>query len=101
MPGICQRVPGLFVGSCARLSDTVRWHPHLCARLSPYFVNDDLTLRENLGAWNRLYGTLFIEQPIGVGFSKKGEQRGAGRARCFWSRWRRAHPRPPGRQRIE
>ncbi|KAG2422906.1 hypothetical protein HXX76_015733 [Chlamydomonas incerta] len=38
----------------------------------PYFVNDDLTLRENLGAWNRLYGTLFIEQPIGVGFSKKG-----------------------------
>ncbi len=45
---------------------------HLTPR-SPYFVNDDLTLRENLGAWNRLYGTLFIEQPIGVGFSKKGE----------------------------
>ncbi len=38
----------------------------------PYFVNDDLTLRRNLGTWNRIYGMLFVEQPIGVGFSQAG-----------------------------
>lgn len=38
----------------------------------PYFVNEDLTLRVNYGSWNRLYGMLFIEQPLGVGFSKTG-----------------------------
>ncbi|KAG2489745.1 hypothetical protein HYH03_011852 [Edaphochlamys debaryana] len=38
----------------------------------PYFVNDDLTLRKNAASWGRLYGLLFIEQPIGVGFSRVG-----------------------------
>lgn len=38
----------------------------------PYFVNEDLTLRRNLGTWNRIYGMLFVEQPIGVGFSQAG-----------------------------
>lgn len=38
----------------------------------PYFVNDDLTLRPNPGSWSRLYGMLFIEQPIGVGWSSVG-----------------------------
>lgn len=38
----------------------------------PYFINDDLTLRINQGSWNRIYGMLFIEQPIGVGWSKVG-----------------------------
>lgn len=48
----------------------------LCLQLyinGPYWVNaDDLTLRRNPGSWNRLYGLLYIEQPIGVGFSPKG-----------------------------
>jgi hypothetical protein len=39
----------------------------------PYWVNeDDLTLRPNPGSWNRLYGLLYIEQPIGTGFSHCG-----------------------------
>ena len=38
----------------------------------PYFVNSDLTLRENPGSWSRLYGMLFIEQPLGVGYSRPG-----------------------------
>jgi vitellogenic carboxypeptidase-like protein len=43
----------------------------------PYFLNEDedeLTLRPNLGTWNRLYGMLFVEQPIGTGFSLTGRQ---------------------------
>lgn len=40
----------------------------------PYFVNEeDLTLKPNPGSWNRLYGMLFIEQPIGTGYSVRGE----------------------------
>jgi len=35
----------------------------------PYLVNADLSLRANPGRWNRKYGTLFIDQPVGVGFS--------------------------------
>ncbi len=38
----------------------------------PYWINDDLTLRPNPGSWGRLYGLLFIEQPISVGFSRGG-----------------------------
>eukprot|EP00200_Dunaliella_tertiolecta_P010739 CAMPEP_0202391350 /NCGR_PEP_ID=MMETSP1127-20130417/91786_1 /ASSEMBLY_ACC=CAM_ASM_000462 /TAXON_ID=3047 /ORGANISM="Dunaliella tertiolecta, Strain CCMP1320" /LENGTH=524 /DNA_ID=CAMNT_0048993775 /DNA_START=16 /DNA_END=1590 /DNA_ORIENTATION=+ len=41
----------------------------------PYWVNeDDLTLRTNPGSWNRLYGLLYIDQPIGTGFSNAGQQ---------------------------
>lgn len=39
----------------------------------PYFINEeDLTLKANPGSWNRLYGMLFIEQPIGTGYSVRG-----------------------------
>jgi vitellogenic carboxypeptidase-like protein len=35
----------------------------------PYLINEDGTLRQNPGRWNRKYGTLFIDQPVAVGFS--------------------------------
>ena len=35
----------------------------------PYLINADLSLRPNPGRWNRKYGTLFVDQPLGVGFS--------------------------------
>ena len=38
----------------------------------PVFVRPNLTLVENPGRWNRRYGTLYIDQPIGTGFSEAG-----------------------------
>lgn len=37
-------------------------------RLNPH-SNSNLTLERNSGSWNRLFGLLFIDNPIGVGFS--------------------------------
>nr|PNR52879.1 hypothetical protein PHYPA_009254 [Physcomitrium patens] len=37
--------------------------------LGPWRVNEKLKLSRNEGAWNRRCGLLFIDQPIGVGFS--------------------------------
>lgn len=41
----------------------------------PFHLDVDLVLHKNPGAWNRLYGMLFIDQPIGTGFSITGKQR--------------------------
>ena len=32
-----------------------------------------MSLRQNPGRWNRQYGMLFVDQPIGTGFSVAGE----------------------------
>eukprot|EP00884_Botryococcus_braunii_P019093 jgi/Botrbrau1/5868/Bobra.0366s0047.1 len=40
--------------------------------LGPYWVDNNLQLKENPGAWNRHYGLLFIDNPIGTGFSELG-----------------------------
>lgn len=40
--------------------------------LGPFLVNDSLALVANAGAWNQKHGLLFIDQPIGTGFSRAG-----------------------------
>lgn len=39
----------------------------------PFQLQTDMTLRQNPGRWNRQYGMLFVDQPIGTGFSVPGE----------------------------
>jgi Serine carboxypeptidase len=36
------------------------------------------------GAWNRKFGLLFIDQPVGTGFSKKGRWNGAQRTQVSY-----------------
>jgi carboxypeptidase C (cathepsin A) len=38
----------------------------------PYQLQTDMTLRDNPGKWSRQYGMLFLDQPIGTGFSIAG-----------------------------
>lgn len=38
----------------------------------PFALQTDLTLQRNPGRWNRQYGMLFVDQPIGTGFSIPG-----------------------------
>jgi vitellogenic carboxypeptidase-like protein len=40
----------------------------------PFALQTDLTLQQNPGRWNRQYGMLFLDQPIGTGFSVAGTQ---------------------------
>lgn len=40
----------------------------------PFALQTDLTLQQNPGRWNRQYGMLFVDQPIGTGFSVAGAQ---------------------------
>ncbi|EEF36361.1 Vitellogenic carboxypeptidase, putative [Ricinus communis] len=37
--------------------------------LGPYRVVDSQSLERNLGSWNRIFGLVFLDNPIGVGFS--------------------------------
>ncbi|XP_058735391.1 serine carboxypeptidase-like 50 [Vicia villosa] len=37
--------------------------------LGPYRVTKSLTLQPNHGSWNRIFGLLFLDSPIGTGFS--------------------------------
>ncbi|RDX86935.1 Serine carboxypeptidase-like 50, partial [Mucuna pruriens] len=37
--------------------------------LGPWRVTESLTLQPNPGAWNRIFGLLFLDSPIGTGFS--------------------------------
>ncbi|CAK8577420.1 unnamed protein product [Lathyrus sativus] len=37
--------------------------------LGPYRVTKSLTLQPNPGSWNRIFGLLFLDSPIGTGFS--------------------------------
>ncbi|KAK9804643.1 hypothetical protein WJX73_003407 [Symbiochloris irregularis] len=43
--------------------------------LGPWRVNQSLDLTPNPGSWNRKFGLLFIDQPIGTGFSPKGSRK--------------------------
>ncbi|CAL8469775.1 g9317 [Coccomyxa elongata] len=42
--------------------------------LGPYWPNRTLNLEPNPGTWNRKYGLLFIDQPVGTGFSLAGKR---------------------------
>ncbi|XP_069684756.1 venom serine carboxypeptidase-like [Periplaneta americana] len=35
----------------------------------PYFIKDDLSLRENPYSWHRNYSVIFVDNPVGTGFS--------------------------------
>ncbi|KAG8372894.1 hypothetical protein BUALT_Bualt12G0114600 [Buddleja alternifolia] len=37
--------------------------------LGPWIVNQNLSLEPNSGSWNNLFGLLFLDNPIGTGFS--------------------------------
>ncbi|KAI3469302.1 hypothetical protein Pfo_025965 [Paulownia fortunei] len=37
--------------------------------LGPWLVNQDLSLEPNRGSWNKIFGLLFLDNPIGTGFS--------------------------------
>ncbi|KAK9835987.1 hypothetical protein WJX81_004007 [Elliptochloris bilobata] len=40
--------------------------------LGPYLLTEDLALRENPATWNNRFAMLFVEQPVGTGFSEPG-----------------------------
>ncbi|KAK9750305.1 hypothetical protein RND81_02G186100 [Saponaria officinalis] len=40
--------------------------------LGPWWVNHSLKLEPNPGSWNRIFGLLFLDNPIGTGFSVAG-----------------------------
>lgn len=37
--------------------------------LGPWRLSTDISLKPNPGSWNRIFGLLFLDNPIGVGFS--------------------------------
>ncbi|XP_027096594.1 serine carboxypeptidase-like 50 [Coffea arabica] len=37
--------------------------------LGPWLVTSNVSVKHNPGAWNRIFGVLFIDNPIGTGFS--------------------------------
>lgn len=37
--------------------------------IGPYRVNEDQTLRRNNGSWNEFANLLFVDNPVGTGFS--------------------------------
>jgi cathepsin A (carboxypeptidase C) len=39
----------------------------------PYQFNDDMTLRSNPNSWNNIANLLYVDQPIGTGFSHGGK----------------------------
>ena len=36
----------------------------------PYSINDDMTLKANAQTWNKISNLLYVDQPVGTGFSK-------------------------------
>ncbi len=41
--------------------------------IGPETLTPDLELVPRHGAWNRIFGLLFIDQPIGTGYSISGQ----------------------------
>ena len=67
----------LHLWRCHSEKSMLRQVVHQCLaismRLAPEVVTPDLELVPWEGAWNRIFGLLFIDQPIGTGYSISGQ----------------------------
>lgn len=66
-----------YFPSVTPLSTTLHAHAHTRTHTTPTkkhtaFLQRDFSLAPNPGRWNRKYGTLYLDQPIGTGFSVTG-----------------------------
>ncbi len=40
----------------------------------PFYINDDLSLRRNENSWNSNANLLYVDQPVGTGYSRASSE---------------------------